>query len=115
MLLALNGFICTSHKHYVFHQFFSHDARVLCGARASSLSRLHDCGCKLDIGAVGSEPFAVSSDEDRLAAGVFMTKLQTRRLSGAQRKQLTKVREGGGEEQWGCEKTPLLLEYSTFD
>ena len=45
-----------------------------------------------------SEPFTVSSDEDRLAAGVFMTKLQTRRLSGAQRKQLIKVREGGGEK-----------------
>jgi hypothetical protein len=45
-------------------------------------------------GAVRSEPCAVSSDEDRLAA----VKLQTRRLSGTQRKQLIKIREGGGEK-----------------
>jgi hypothetical protein len=54
------------------------------------------CGCILHKEAVGSEPFAVSSDEDRLAAGVSATRLQTKRLSGAQRKKLIK-REGGGE------------------
>jgi hypothetical protein len=54
------------------------------------------CDCKLDTEAVCPEPFAISSDEDRLAAGV--TKLQSRRLSWAQRKQLIKVREGGGEK-----------------
>ena len=41
---------------------------------------------------VGSKPSAVPSDEDRLAAGVFTTRLQTRRLSGAQRKKLIKAR-----------------------
>ena len=38
---------------------------------------------KDSVEAVGSEPSAVSSDEDRLAAGVFTTRLQTKRLSGA--------------------------------
>jgi hypothetical protein len=54
--------------------------------------------CKLDTEVVGFEPFAVSSDEDRLAAGVYTTRLQSRQLSGAQRKKLIKAREGGGEK-----------------
>jgi hypothetical protein len=35
------------------------------------------------VEAVGFEPSAVSSDEDRLTAGVSMTRLQAKRLSGA--------------------------------
>jgi len=35
---------------------------------------------------------AASSDEERLAAGISMTGLQTKRLSGAQRKRLTRQR-----------------------
>jgi hypothetical protein len=38
---------------------------------------------------VESESVAVSSEEDRLAAGVSTIKLQTWRLSGAQRRKLT--------------------------
>jgi hypothetical protein len=37
-----------------------------------------------------SESVAVSSEEDRLAADVSTIKLQTGRLSGAQRRKLTK-------------------------
>jgi hypothetical protein len=35
------------------------------------------------VEAVGFEPSAVPSDEDRLAADVSTTRLQTKRLSGA--------------------------------
>ena len=48
---------------------------------------------------------AVSSDEERLAVGVSTIELQTKRLSGAQRKGLTrerKMREG----TWTVEKPP---------
>jgi hypothetical protein len=44
------------------------------------------------VEAVGSEPFAVSSGEDRLAAGVSTTSLQTKRLLGAWRKKLIQVK-----------------------
>jgi hypothetical protein len=45
---------------------------------------------------VGSKPSVVPSDEERLAAGVPTIRLQTKRLSGAQRKKLinaTKMKE----------------------
>jgi hypothetical protein len=48
---------------------------------------------------------AVSSDEERLAAGISMIGLQTKRLSGEQRKKLIrerKMREG----TWTVEKPP---------
>jgi hypothetical protein len=55
------------------------------------------------VEAVGSEPFAVPSDEFRLAAGVTMTRLQTKRLSGAQRKKLIEVKKMK-EGTWTVEK-----------
>jgi hypothetical protein len=42
---------------------------------------------------LGSEPFTVPSDEVRLAAGVFTTRLQTKRLLGVQWKKLIKVKK----------------------
>jgi hypothetical protein len=76
---------------------------------------------------------AVSSDEERLAAGISRIGLQAKGPSGAQRRRLT--REGGMKEGtwtaerppggapssrvkgtaggwWGCEMTPLGLEYN---
>jgi hypothetical protein len=38
---------------------------------------------------VEQKPYAASSDEERLVAGISMIGLQTKRLSGAQRKRLT--------------------------
>jgi hypothetical protein len=38
---------------------------------------------------VEQKPSAASSDEERLAAGISTIELQTKRLSGAQRKRLT--------------------------
>jgi len=52
-----------------------------------------------------SKTFTVSSDEDRLAAGISMIGLQSKRLSGAQQKKLIrerKMREG----TWMVEKPP---------
>jgi len=74
-----------------------------------------------------------SSDEERLGAGISTIGLQTKRLSGAQRKRLTqerKMREGtwmekkpprktpstqindGAGSSGGCEKTPLRPEHT---
>jgi hypothetical protein len=52
---------------------------------------------------------AVSSDEDKLAAGISTTGLQVKRLSGAQRKKLMKarkMREGTWMERKPPRKTP---------
>jgi len=54
-------------------------------------------------------PSVASSDEERLAAGVSMIGLKTKRLSGAQRKRLTrerKTREGTWTEKKPPRKTP---------
>jgi hypothetical protein len=54
-----------------------------------------------------------SSDEVRLAAGISTIGLQTKRLSGAQRKRLTKERkmkEGTWTEKKPPRKTPLSQE-----
>jgi hypothetical protein len=82
---------------------------------------------------VDSKTSAASSDEERLAAGISTIGLQTKRLSGAQRKKLIRERKmkegtwtvekpprktppsqvkGRVEGQWGCEKTALRLEYT---
>jgi hypothetical protein len=80
---------------------------------------------------VNLKPSDASSDEERLAVGISTIGLKTNRLSGAQRKRLTRERkkregtetkpprktpsiskEGGGGEQWGCEKTSLRLEHT---
>jgi hypothetical protein len=55
------------------------------------------------VEAVGSEPFADPFDEDRLAAGVSMTRLHTKRLLGAHRKKLIKA-EKMKEGTWTVEK-----------
>jgi hypothetical protein len=55
------------------------------------------------VESVGFESFALPSDEDGLAAGVFTTRLQTSRLSGAQRKKLIKVKKMK-EGTWTVEK-----------
>jgi hypothetical protein len=55
--------------------------------------------------AVGSKPSIVSPDEERLAAGVSMIRLQTKRLSGAQWKKLIKERKMK-EGTWTVEKPP---------
>jgi hypothetical protein len=79
-----------------------------------------------------SETSAASSDEERLTAGISTIGLQAKGPSGAQRRRLT--REGGMEGtwtadrppggapssrvkgtaggRWGCEGTPLGLEYT---
>jgi hypothetical protein len=52
---------------------------------------------------------AASSDEERLAAGISTIGLQTKRLSGAQRKRLTrgrKMKEGNWMENKPPRKTP---------
>jgi len=54
-------------------------------------------------------PSAASSDEETLAAGISTIGLQTKRLSGAQRKRLTrerKKREGTWTEKKPPGKTP---------
>jgi hypothetical protein len=54
-----------------------------------------------------------SSDEERLAAGISTIGLQTKRLSGAQRKRLTKetkMKEGTWTEKKPPTKTPLSQE-----
>jgi hypothetical protein len=54
-------------------------------------------------------PTAVSSDEEKLAAGISMIGLQAKRLSGAQRKKLMrakKVREGTWTERRPPRNTP---------
>jgi len=54
-------------------------------------------------------PSIASSDEERLAAGISTTGLQTKRISGAQRKRLTrerKMREGTWMEKKPPRKTP---------
>jgi hypothetical protein len=43
------------------------------------------------------KPSAVSSDEERLAAGISAIGLQSKRLSGAQRKKLMRERKEGGD------------------
>ena len=56
---------------------------------------------------------AVSSDEERLAAGISMIGLQAKRLSGAQQKRLTrerKMREGNWMEKKPPRKTPMSQE-----
>jgi hypothetical protein len=67
---------------------------------------------------LGFEPFAVPSDEDRLAAGVSMTRLQTKRLSGAQWKKLIKAKKMM-EGTWTFEKptgrTPSSQDMDLFD
>jgi hypothetical protein len=55
--------------------------------------------------AVRSKPSIVSPDEERLAAGVSTIRLQTKRLSGAQRKMLIKARKMK-EGTWTVEKPP---------
>jgi len=76
---------------------------------------------------------AAPSDEERLAAGISMIGLQTKRLSGVQQKKLIrerKMKEGTwtvekpkrktppsqakrvAGSSGGCEKTPLRLEYT---
>ena len=67
---------------------------------------------------------AVSSDEERLAAGISTIGLQTKKPSGAQRRKLTrdrKMKEGTWTEnpprktppsQVGGEKTPLRLKHT---
>jgi hypothetical protein len=54
---------------------------------------------------VGSKPSAVPPDEDRLAAGVSTTRLQTKRPSGAQWRMLIKVKKMK-EVTWTVEKPP---------
>jgi hypothetical protein len=52
---------------------------------------------------------AASSDEERLAAGISMIGLQTKRLSGAQQKKLIrerKIREGTWTDEKPPRKTP---------
>jgi hypothetical protein len=54
-----------------------------------------------------------SSDEERLSAGISTIGLQTKRLSGAQRKRLTrerKMKEGTWTEKKHPRKTPLSQE-----
>jgi hypothetical protein len=58
---------------------------------------------------IEQKPSAVSSDEERLAADISMTGLQAKRLSGAQRKKLTregKMKEGTWTEKKPPSKTP---------
>jgi hypothetical protein len=55
--------------------------------------------------AAGSKPSVVSSDEERLAAGVSTIRLQTKRLSGAQWKKLIEARKMK-EGTWMVEKPP---------
>jgi hypothetical protein len=43
---------------------------------------------------------AASSEEERLAAGILTTGLQTKRLSGAQRKKLIREKKMGGPGRW---------------
>jgi hypothetical protein len=54
-------------------------------------------------------PTAVSSDEEKLAAGISTIALQAKRLSGAQRKKLMiakKMRDGTWTERKPRRKTP---------
>jgi hypothetical protein len=62
---------------------------------------------------VGDSKSSVApSDEERLAAGISMTRLQTKRLSGAQRKRLTRERkkEGTWMDKMPPRKTPSSQE-----
>jgi hypothetical protein len=61
------------------------------------------------VGVVDMKSSVASSDEERLAAGISTIGLQTKRLSGAQRKRLTrerKMREGTWTEKKPPRKTP---------
>jgi hypothetical protein len=55
--------------------------------------------------AVGSKPSVVSPDKQRMAAGVSTIRLQTKRLSGSQWKNLIKARKMK-EGTWTVEKPP---------
>jgi hypothetical protein len=50
---------------------------------------------KPHVEAADSKTSAVSSDEERLAAGISMIGLQNKRPSGAQRRKLTRERKEG--------------------
>jgi hypothetical protein len=59
------------------------------------------------------KPFVASSDEERLAAGISTIGLQTKRLSGAQRKKNTReknMKEGTWTEKKPPRKTPSSQE-----
>jgi len=64
------------------------------------------------VEAVDLMPSVASSDEERLAAGISTIGLETKRISGAQRKRLTrerKIREGTWTEKKHPRKTPSSL------
>jgi hypothetical protein len=60
---------------------------------------------KPHVEAADSKTSAVSSDEERLAAGISAIGLQTKRPSGAQRRKLTRERKMK-EETWTAERPP---------
>jgi hypothetical protein len=63
------------------------------------------------VEAVGLESSVVSSDEERLAAGISTIRLQTKRLSGAQQKRLIRERKMR-ERTWTENKPPRKIHSS---